>query len=66
MNIHISKNTYRGQSVPVNVFQKVSEWNTGAGGISTISRFNAADSDSKMAGKSIKLKWSIKKIITLS
>ena len=35
------------------------------GGISTISHFNAADSDSKMAGKSIKLKWSIKKIITL-
>lgn len=37
-----------------------------AGGISTISRFNAADSDSKIAGKSVKLKWSIKKIITLS
>ena len=31
------------------------------GGISTISHFNAADSDSKMAGKSIKLKWSINK-----
>ena len=36
------------------------------GGISTISRFNAADSDSKIAGKSVKLKLSIKKIITLS
>ena len=36
------------------------------GGISTISRFNAADSDFKIAGKSVKLKWSIKKIITLS